>query len=50
MRVAIFLSHSTRDDATVAALRAALERYAMWPSAPFQHPAHVVEAALPRWG
>jgi TIR domain len=27
MPVAIFLSHSTRDDATVAALRAALESY-----------------------
>jgi hypothetical protein len=22
----------------------------MWPSAPFQHRAHVVEAALPHWG
>jgi hypothetical protein len=30
MPVAIFLSHSTRDDATVAPLRAALESYAMW--------------------
>ena len=27
-----------------------LERYAMWPSAPFQPRAREVEAALPRWG
>ena len=27
-----------------------LERYAMWPSAPFQQRAREVEAALPRWG
>src|SRR5205823_4060270 len=27
-----------------------LERYAMWPSEPFQRRAQEVEAALPRWG
>ena len=27
-----------------------LERYAMWPSEPFQRRAHEVETALPRWG
>jgi hypothetical protein len=27
-----------------------LERYAVWPSAPFQPRARTVEAALPRWG
>jgi hypothetical protein len=27
-----------------------LERYAMWPSAPFQHRTREVEAALPGWG
>jgi hypothetical protein len=37
MLVAIFLSHSTYDDTTVAVLRRALESYDVWAWADSQH-------------